>query len=160
MAAPVEFTIGPNRYRAARLDAFRQLRVARRLGPAVMRAARNVLIDGVDIKGLVKDAKDDEEGAWRAAGALIDALGEMTDEDVESVLTTCLDSVTRAALDSNGNVTGWAPIRSAGHMMFEDIDNMMSVGQILWQVLLANGLAAFFSEGPSLLSTAGTTGRP
>lgn len=140
VAAIIEFEVAGAKYRAERLSAFKQFAVVRRLGKVVGAFG-----------GAVQQFR---AGGIRDPLVMIEpflaALGDMRDEDVEFILTTCLAQVAR---EQGG---AWARlVNGAGQLMFKDVDEMAVMGRIVWHVLQGS-LADFFTELLSALPGLGT----
>lgn len=75
-------------------------------------------------------------------GPVLERLAEMSDEDTEYVLTTCLSACLR---QDRG---GWAPVVSPqGQLMFSDM-NALEMLQLAQEVIKHN-LADFFPDAPT-----------
>lgn len=134
-----QFTVGAHSYAVARLDAFKQLAVARRLGPFV-----TAFFDTIAVAV--------GPTPFAAYEPILKAIGQMSDDDANFVLNTCLSVVTRQA----EGATGWQKILPApGVLQFADI-TPSDMLQITGKVLEAHKIAGFFSELLSL-STGGET---
>jgi hypothetical protein len=139
MAALIEFEVAGARYRAERLNAFKQFAVVRRLGKvagAFAGAAQQFRSGGIGDPLMLLEP-------------FLNALGDMKDEDVDFILSTCLGQVQR---EQNG---AWAKLMSGGRFMFQDVDDMAIMGRIVWHVLQGS-LADFFTELLSALPDLGT----
>lgn len=124
-----EVEIGGHRYRTGKLDAFKQFHLFRKLMP-VLSGMGETFSDMPD--GGVADEK-----FWSAMGPVANAVAEMTQQDSEFILKTCLQTVSMW----NGNT--WVRITAAnGELMFEDID-MMGMLQLTFEVIKDN-LGSFF----------------
>ncbi|NML34949.1 phage tail assembly chaperone [Paraburkholderia antibiotica] len=110
----IEFEIADHRYRAEKLDAFKQLHVSRKIAPIVPK----LLPMFIKFAGNADSLKDDLAGMAEAFEPLAQALAEMPDADCEYVFNACLGVVMR---NQQGN---WASIwsQSAKSLMFDDID--------------------------------------
>lgn len=129
-----EFAIGGHSYRAGRMDAFKQLAVARRLGPFVKAFYHAI-------------AASNGGNPIEAYQPILDAIGGMSDADAEFVLNACLATVSRQQPGG-----AWAPILPApGQIMFEDITPSVML-DLTGRVLEAHRIGDFFS---GLLSLSG-----
>lgn len=119
-------------YRIGKLDAFKQLHIARRLAPLMA--------------GMVKafSASDGEDALDLAAVPIAEAIAQMSDADVEYVTKTCLRAVKR--IDS-----GKALDMMVGEdLRYQDID-LATMLQLTVAVVKDN-LGSFFLTGQSLLN--------
>lgn len=154
----IEFEIGGHQYRAARLDAFQQLHVARRLSPILASVAVGLAPLVREVFGALGQGGDNRRGVVASLittrseqilaclPSLADALAEISDDDANYILKTCLGVVQRKGEN------GWARItaQNGGALMpdYADID-MVVMLEIAWRVVRAN-LGNFM---PALLST-------
>jgi hypothetical protein len=133
----VEKTVFGHLYLIGRLDAIQQFHVMRRLG-----AVSSGLGEGIArlqrSGGARKLLDTGGEGALDVISPLLIAVGEMSQENVDYVLDTCLGVVQR----QEGKIA-WSPIRVSGKMMYPDVD-MPAMVMIVWHVLEFN-LKGFFS---------------
>lgn len=117
----MEMLIEGNTYQVGNMDAFSQLHVARKLGPALpivegLVSERNV---GKDVTLLV---------------VLI--LSKLTDEETEYVIGKCMSVVSRK------QEQGWAKLYTNGALMFSDT-SMHAIIQLTAQCIVTN-LGDFF----------------
>jgi len=142
----MEFTIGKDVYRAGKLDAFKQLHIARRLTPCIGPLVQLAAIDPEKFK-VEKDAAGTVtkiDGDFnQVVGPLANAITALSDEDVEYVLNACLEVTERK--QSGGK---WAPLRVNDVTMFDGL-TLPAMLQIAYHVILEN-IADFFSGLPSL----------
>lgn len=115
-----EIEIGAHTYRLAKLDAMTQFHIIRRLG-GVLAAVR----DGAESGDVFT--------------VLMQAVGDMSDEDSEYIIAKCLNGCARR---QDGD-TGWAPVFRHGQMIFSDI-LMPEMLQLTWATLQSN-LSDFFT---------------
>lgn len=124
----IEFEIAGQRYRAEKLDAFKQLHVSRKIAPIVPKLLPMFLKMSEK-----KDAlKEDLAGMAEAFEPLAQALADMPDADCEYVFNACLGVVAR---HQQGN---WASVWSGGSLMFDDIDigTMVQItSKVIWDSL-------------------------
>lgn len=130
-----QIQVSGHTYAIARLDAFKQLAVARRLGPFV-----TAFFDTIAVAT--------GPTPFAAYEPILKAIGEMSDDDANFILNTCLGVVSRQA----EGAAGWQRILpSPGVLQFADI-TPSDMLQITGKVLEAHQIAGFFSE---LLSLSG-----
>lgn len=125
-------------YRTGKLDAFEQFHIFRKLAPLFsgMGETYAKLPTGASPDGTIP------EGFWSALAPVSQALADMTKEDSEYVLRTCLKKCMRRAESGR-----WTPLTSTdGDLMFDDLD-LMSMFNLTVAVIQDN-LGAFFG-GPS-----------
>lgn len=103
-----EFDVAGTKYRADKLDAFKQLHLARKLAPMVPKLVP------VFVK-LQGKGTEDLAGLADAAGPFAEVLAAMSDEDVEYIVTTCLSVVKR---EQSG---AWSAMVSGKTLMFSDL---------------------------------------
>lgn len=101
---PIEVEVGPHTYRISKMDAFSQLHVARKMAP---------LLAG--LKSLTDLSLDE------AFLPIAKALSEMSDQDVEYVLTKCLAVCARKM---PAGMNGYQPVWNshAKRPQYEDLD--------------------------------------
>lgn len=101
-----DFEYGGHQYRIGKLDAFKQLHVARRVAPVLTGLADMAMASGgkdLDFKSAVEP--------------IVQAVAKLTDEDTEIIVGSCLSVVARK-VDSKT----MAPVFKDGSCMFDDID--------------------------------------
>lgn len=142
----IEFEISGQRYRAEKLDAFKQLHVSRKIAPIIPK----LLPMFMKFAGNADALKDDLAGMAEAFEPLAQALADMPDADCEYVFNACLGVVMR---NQQGN---WASIwsQSAKSLMFDDIDLGVMVKiavRVIWDSLgdFIKGLLANKAESPT-----------
>lgn len=124
-----EVEIGGQRYRTQKLDAFKQFHLFRKLMPVLsgMGATFSDLPDSAPGGDMTADTR-----FWSAMGPAATAIAEMSQQDSEFILKTCLQACSRW----NGN--NWVRITAAnGDLMFDDID-MMGMLQLSFEVMKDN----------------------
>lgn len=139
-----ELDIGAAKYRTGKLDVFRQFHLTRKLLPLMSGVASTYASGGSLNIG--------DPGFWRALGPVAQAIADMSTEDSEWVLKTCLSAC------SMFNGRNWVPVMTTdGYLMFENID-MPTMLQLCSSVLEDN-LGSFFtapqpngSDGEALAS--------
>lgn len=136
----IEFEVSSKTYRAEKMNAFKQLHVARKLAPVLSGLAPLFMS--------VSSAPDDANMAEVIAGhgesvlgPLAAAVSSMPDADAESIVMTCLDVVVRQDSGTWARVT--AP---GGGLMFQDID-LSEMLQITAKVI-QDSLSGFFTGLP------------
>lgn len=127
-----EFEINGVEFRSGKLDTFKQLHVSRKIAPLVPKVlpafaaiTRRRKADGESIDaenlGLIAEAMQ----------PVADVLAEMSDADVEFILSNCLSVVQR----KQGK--DWQPIWRNGAIMFDDIELPLMI-QITLKVIWDN----------------------
>jgi hypothetical protein len=113
-----EFEVAGKQYRSAKMNAFQQFHVARKLGPIFAKLGPNAI------------RTDPDASLIDMLEPVVDALAAMPEEDCNYILFRCLAVVQR------GDAGRWTPIwnENAKRLMFEDID-MSEMIQICMQVL-------------------------
>jgi hypothetical protein len=144
-----EVEIGGNRYRTGKLDAFKQFHLFRKLMP-VLSGMGETFSDMPDTNS-GEIALNDK--FWSAMGPVANAVAEMSQQDSEFILKTCLQAC------SMWNGASWVRITAAnGELMFEEID-MMGMLQLTFEVIKDN-LGSFFGAPLPNGSVAGETAFP
>jgi hypothetical protein len=147
----LEFIVGEHHYRARKMNAFQQFHVARRLAPVISEVL--TMGDLLAKAGVVAPPADGEEPPAPDLGKLIvpfaDALSKVSDGDCNYVLGACLSMVQRQQGGNGQGPATWADIWSerAKAMMFEDINAMPPMMEIVMHVLQDN-LLGFFGAAP------------
>lgn len=146
-----ETAVGGNEYRIGKLPPFKQFHIARRLAPILSAIGSAALSLPNDAAPAVKQAASDEDdfaALLKFVGPIASSLSQLSDDDTEYVLNTCLGAVQR----KSGN--GWAKVlASNSKLMFEDID-LPTMTQLTIAVIKEN-LGSFFPEPPALSSQTG-----
>lgn len=136
-----DIPIGDNVYRVGTISAMQQFHVMRRLAPVlggfaeVVRSALKSGKTGVELLSALKEGQVDISTVIEP---MLKAISEMSDADSEYVINTCLNVCARRIEGGKG----WAPVRSSGQLMFNDI-KLTAMAQLVWKVLEAN-LGDFF----------------
>ncbi|RQR87727.1 MULTISPECIES: phage tail assembly chaperone [unclassified Burkholderia] len=138
----LEFEVSGQRYRAEKLDAFKQLHVSRKIAPIIPKLLPMFMKFAEQKNAL----QDDISGMAEAFEPLAQALAEMPDADCEYVFNACLSMVMR---NHQGN---WASIWTGGSLMFDDIDlgaMVQITSKVIWDSLGAftRGLLANAKPG-------------
>jgi hypothetical protein len=136
----MNLTIANQTYRIGKLNALTQFHVVRRLGPVLATM-------GVSMGMLKQGASLTTEGFMDLLGPITGVLAQMSNEDTDYIIFTCLSAVTRQQGD-----TGYAPVSTAGRLMFEDID-LPAMLRLVVEVLKVN-LGNFLMELPGETNTA------
>ncbi|WP_288074675.1 phage tail assembly chaperone [Pseudomonas sp.] len=139
-----EFTIGEHTYRAAKLDAFKQLHLSRKVAPIIPTL--------IPVFAKLSGAKDSNPLSGDLAGLagllepFAEGLANMPDESAEYVLGTCLAVVQR----KQGKT--WAPVWSERNSvcMFDDLDLGVMIQLAIH--IMRDSLGPFLA---GLLSTSG-----
>jgi hypothetical protein len=122
-----ELEIEGRKYRTGKLDAFKQYHLMRKLLP---------LLSGLGETFSERDPTVQRD-FWKALAPIAQAISDMSVEDSEWLLKTCLSVVT------THNGRAWIPITTAqGSLMFEDIE-MSTMVQLAFAAIQDN-LGSFF----------------
>jgi hypothetical protein len=147
-----ELEIGGVNYRTGKLDAFQQFHVFRKLSPILsgliesFSRARSSVGDG---NGSAEESPAANPAFWSAVGPVAHAIAEMSQDDSEYILRTCLGTIMRRGT-GGGN---WARLTTPqGILMFEDLD-LGTMLQLAYAVLEDN-LGDFFRGGLLSISAA------
>jgi hypothetical protein len=144
-----ELSIGGVNYRTGDLDVFQAYHMARKLSPflaglmdSMTRAQSSPAGNGSDTTAT--------PNFWSAVGPVAEAIAEMSQEDSEYILRTCLGTVMRRGEGAQN----WARLTTAqGILMFEDLK--LGDALELMRAVLEDQLGPFFREAlPSLLGIA------
>lgn len=142
----MEFEIKGQKYKAAKLSAFQQLHVSRKLAPIIPKLLPAFVI--------IAGKEESDHVAVEELGSMADALApaaqalaEMTEADAEFVYGTCMSVVSRL----QGNV--WSNIWNVQSKtsMFDDID-LSVMTQIVFNVIgdsLGNFIRELFAKTKS-----------
>lgn len=139
----MEVTVEGKRYRTGKLDAFKQLHVARRLAPVV-----SVL------GGMANNAKLDEiESLSDLSGVLLPltkVIAELKDEDCDYVIKNCLVVVEREEAANT-----WARVMVNGQLMYQTGPNPIGLKEMmrLAAVVIQENLGNFFPAAQPEAST-------
>lgn len=126
-------------YKFGRLNAMQQFHVMRRL--YAVSAALGEGFDTLRKQGGAETLlqKEKETNILEIITPLIRAIGQMSDQDAEYIISTCLGVVERQGAG------GWSRVQVApGQLMFQDID-MPCMMALTWRVLETN-LSGFFFD--------------
>lgn len=147
----MEVKIGEHTYRSGRIDARKQFHVARKIGPAYFAMVRARAAAATEMPKAVADAGGvppelSEADVAKVSGLMTgmvasvsEALSQMSEEDADFVINTCLAVCERQA----GN--GWQKVMAgSGALMFEDIDVRVLI-RLSIEVIKEN-LASFFID--------------
>lgn len=162
----IEFDIGGVTYRTAKLDAFAQLHVSRKIAPVLPKLLPAIFkVAGSGQKGVFAalskgdSATVDAEAINDLAAALepvAEALAAMPDQDAEYVYAACLSVVQRRQGDT------WAPVWNRQHetCMFDEID-LGVMTQLVARVTMDSlggfikGLLAKTAGSPTIAASSG-----
>jgi hypothetical protein len=132
-------------YRTGRLDVFDQFHIARRLAPLLATLGSKAK----DLKEMAKPVTGEEPKSGEnieALDAVLEPLAkciaEMSDEDLNYIIHTCLAVCTRK------QPTGWAPVQSKGSrkLLFQDIGLPTLMGLTINTI--QENMASFFPTEP------------
>ena len=156
----IEFPINGLKFRAGKLDVFKQLHVSRKVAPVLPKLMRVFLefdkaaktpAAVVDPTGTAPADGLDLAALASAAEPLAKVLAEMPDADVEYVVNTCLSVV------AINKANHWADVLApSGILMFDEID-MPVMLQLVAKVIqdsLGPFLSGFLAKVPSTNPTA------
>lgn len=127
----IEFEINDLKFRAEKLDTFKQLHVSRKVGPILPK----LLPVFVQFTKSAKDGApaDDLTAIAAAVEPLTQVLADMPDSDFEYVVNTCLSVV------QVNQANNWAPVLAPnGAMMFDAVDlgvTVQLVAKVIWHSL-------------------------
>jgi hypothetical protein len=142
-----EIEIEDHRYRTGRLNAFQQFHLFRKLMPIL--SGMGATFADLPTQQSAEQMETDT-AFWGALGPAAAAIAEMSQEDSEYILQTCLK------VCSVWNGQSWVRITTpSGELMFEDI-NMMVMLRLTFAVMQDN-LQSFFSAPLPSGSVAGET---
>jgi hypothetical protein len=137
-----EITVKDHVYKTGRLDAFTQLHIVRRLGPAL-------IVAGVSIEVLKSGTKLYLQDMVRMAEPVMSFVGQMREEDVDYILLSCLRVIQRKEGDR------WMSINSGTRdLQYNDID-MIVLLRLVVEVLkdnIGSFLTGLSDEQPSTKS--------
>lgn len=123
----VEIELNGQAYRIGTLNAMTQFHVSRRLAPmipSVLPLLASVR-DGAYTRAMEGDAAD----LAKSAEPLAQALSQMSDDNANFIIKTCLSVVRRKQDD------GWRPVQNQeGALMFDDID-LVTMMQLAFRVI-------------------------
>lgn len=131
----MEFELKGQQYRTAKMDAFAQLKVSRKLLPVLA----GMMADFNGIKSAAQGG-DVYKAMEIALPKIADALADMSEEDTNAIIHPCLAVVSR----QHGK--GWTPVFGQGELMFDDID-LISMLQMVGRVV-GDSLGNFLQELP------------
>jgi len=153
-----EIEVAGHKYRASKLDPFKQFHVARRIGPilAIMGINMAWLVQKQIGKPISRAKKPSQgpglEDFMGILPAMAEVLAKMSDADADFVLHTCLAAVQREAGENR-----WQVVAVNDRMMFEDIE--MDVMLRLVVAVVQENIQGFLkglggeAHSPSSLST-------
>src|SRR5262252_4128935 len=133
-----EVEIDGRKYRTGRLTAFEQFHLTRKLMPILSGMGETFSQIGLGTAGTAPNGSDTMPPQfWNALQPVSQAIADMSKDDSEFILKTCLKAVTVFNGSTYVNVT-----TPTGDLMFEDID-MMAMLQLSFAVIQDN-LGNFF----------------
>lgn len=137
-----DIEVNGQRYRVGKLDAMKQFHVSRRLGPLLATM-------GISLSVLGKGAEEfDLNEFLPLLEPITKMMAEMSDEDADYIIFTCLSVVTRL---QGGRP---APVSSGRQLMFHDIE-MPTLLRLTVEVLKGN-LANFLKEPSAVTNSLGS----
>lgn len=129
-----EVEIDGKKYRTSKLDAFKQYHLMRKLLPLFSGLGESFARQAPVMNG---NGEVPQTNFWASLAPVASAISEMSMEDSEWILKTCLTAV------SVHNGRSWAPLTTpSGQLMFEDTE-MTTLVQIALTVVQDN-LGNFF----------------
>lgn len=146
-----EVEVGGHTYRLGKLDARKQLHVFRRLSPLIASAggiASLVAARASMVRPEGEGPSLEQMGAIAGMiGPVLNVLASLPDDEVDYVIDTCLQVVSR----KNEGDTGWSPVCPQGVLMFDDI-SLPSLLDLTARVVVgeagSGGLGDFFNARP------------
>ena len=113
-------------YRLGRLNAMQQFHVSRKLAPVLPTVLP--LLASIESGSLMRALDGQPEELASASHLFAQSLSDMSDDNAEYIIATCLASVMR----QQGNA--WGAVWREGCCMFDDMD-LCVVGQLVFKVL-------------------------
>lgn len=143
---PTEINVGADTFRIGRLDAMKQLHVARRLGPIMAGLGSSIMellqqerpADAEGEEGGSAASMQKEAAMLALMAPIMDVVAEMPDETVDYIVRTCLSVVQRRQGDK------WAPMMRGTNFMFQDVDMTLLI-RLTVEVVKEN-LGGFFFQ--------------
>lgn len=134
----IEFVHKDQYYRARKMDTFTQMNVLSRCG--------GIIGPMFSMRAPAPDEGDEgERRAGEQVNAFLEALRKMTDDERRYVAEACLTLVQRRQGVNGAEV--WADLFRNGRFMFQDVDNLFDMLQIVSRVLRET-LLGFLSIQP------------
>lgn len=123
-----EFEIGGKAYRSAKMDAFSQFHVMRKLAP---------IFAGLDdVSAILSAVRGGDDGGEprKAVGAIAKVISDMPEADMNTILSRCCAVTSRQV-----GAAGYAPIwnEQAARLMYDDIE-WLDLVQIVARVIQDN----------------------
>ena len=145
-----EFTIGQRTYRTCRMNAFKQLHVARRILPVFAKLPEMV---GMSLEEIMKDTKGVVKNLMEnldviKLDVIAGTLSMLKDEDINYVLNACCESV--EIKEAQG--IGWARVMRDGALMYQHVGPQEMIAFLVH--VIKDNLSGFFS-GNALTSGQG-----
>jgi hypothetical protein len=134
-------------YRIGPLDAYKQVHILRRLGPALVAAIPALMEllsadEDMPAEEKAKNAMKKVETVLGSLPSLMDAFSRMKDEDAEYVINAALN------VCAIQQATGYAMVRANGVLMVQTI-TMPVMMQLTWLALKENMQGYFPTEEPT-----------
>ena len=127
-----QITVKANVYECGKLNCLAQLHVTRRLGPMLV-------VAGISVEMLRSGMKIALDDLVQMAGPVMEMMSRMPEEDVDYIIFTCLNVVTRQSGTAFARVT-----TKERQIMFDDMDLIVLV-RVVCEVLKEN-LGNFLTE--------------
>lgn len=137
LAAPLEFELAGQTYKAAKLDAMTHLHVVRRLAPIL-----------TTLRAVAEEGSGGQASPDAALQKAVDALGEVSDNAVEYVVARCMERVQRKIDGDRGWVPAWN--KASARPQFDDIGGIHLL--VITSRVVMNELGPFFDGLASILS--------
>lgn len=133
-----DFTVGKHDYKSRKMDAFKQLHIARRIAP----------LFGSLGDAYKKFSASDKKDPLVILEPVSQAISSLRDADVDYIINNCL-AVCQRNSSPNAGTAVWSNVMSSGGLQFEDIE-MAEMIQIVWYVVQEN-LGRFMAALPAEL---------
>lgn len=126
MNKTTELEVDGHKYQVEKLNALKQLHVARRLGPMLV-------VAGVTVDMVRDGMKLDLDDVVALVGPVMEILSRMPDDEVEYIIFACLGAAKRLQGDA------WAPLMTSDgkQLMFADMD-MPAMVRVVLEVIKEN----------------------
>lgn len=122
----IEIDLGGNQYRIERMPAMTQFHVSRKLAPVLPTILP--IISAMGGGAMEKAMKGDAGDLAKAAMPFAEAIADMSDENAEYVISSCMATIKRKQMDA------WRPVQQNGVTMFDDMD-MSIILPLVFRVL-------------------------
>lgn len=128
-----ELEVAGHRYQVSKLDVIKQFHIARRLGPVLV-------VAGVTVDMLRQGMRVDANDLVAMAGPVMQVVSQMTDEESQYILLSCLSACKRLEASS------WAPmVTPDGKQLLYQNMELPEMLRIVCEVLKVN-LGNFLTE--------------